>query len=212
MKLFVAIIEGVNLRVGQAMGWMMLALVLLVTGDVISRYVFNTGAVIIQESEWWMFSIIFLMCAGYTFLYNEHVRVDIIYSRLSQKWQHVVDLGCAFVFLFPMCVLVIWTSKWYIEDSWNTGEFSADPGGMCCYWALKGVIPLGFSLLFLQGIANVYNKIRALKGEEVSFSRADGMAARAALKVSEGQPREQSAEAPPEGESSPADRPGTQAE
>ena len=212
MKLFVAIIEGVNLRVGQAMGWMMLALVLLVTGDVISRYVFNTGAVIVQESEWWMFSIIFLMCAGYTFLYNEHVRVDIIYSRLSQKWQHVVDLGSAFVFLFPMCVLVIWTSKWYIEDSWHVGEYSADPGGMCCYYVLKGMIPLGFSLLFLQGIANVYNKIRALNGEEVSFTRPDGMAARAAMKVSEGQALEQSADAPLEGESSPADHPGVQAE
>ncbi len=212
MKLFVAIIEGVNLRVGQAMGWVMLALVLLVTGDVISRYIFNTGAVIVQESEWWMFSIIFLMCAGYTFLYNEHVRVDIIYSRLSQKLQNVVDLVSAFVFLFPLCVLVIWTSKWYIQDSWDTGEYSADPGGMCCYYVLKGMIPLGFSLLFLQGIANVYNKIRALNGVEVSFTRPDGMAARAAAKVSEGQPPGQSAEAPVEGESSPADHPGVQAE
>jgi TRAP-type mannitol/chloroaromatic compound transport system permease small subunit len=165
MRRLVGWIETLNDRIGRFMGWLMLALVLLVTVDVVSRYLFNTGAVIIQESEWWMFSIIFLSCAGYTFLYDEHVRVDIVYSRLAKKWQHITDITCAFLFLFPMCLLLILTSYWYIKASWLMGEFSPDPGGLPAYYVLKAFIPLGFFLLLLQGIANVYRKVRALQGE-----------------------------------------------
>lgn len=178
MKKFVGWIEIINDRIGRAMGWVMLALVLLVTVDVISRYLFNTGAVFIQESEWWMFSIIFLSCAGYTFLYDEHVRVDIIYARLSERGQHITDLICAFLFLFPMCLLLIFTSYWFIRASWLAGEFSPDPGGLPAYYVLKAFIPFGFFMLALQGVANVYRKIRALQGEQMP-EMADGFTARA---------------------------------
>ena len=107
---FVQLIEFVNERIGRMAGWLLFALVLLVSGDVVSRYLFNTGWVAIQETEWWLFSIVFLMGAGYTFLHGGHVRVDIVYSRLSSKWKNYVDLGCAFLFLFPLCLLVILTS------------------------------------------------------------------------------------------------------
>jgi TRAP-type mannitol/chloroaromatic compound transport system permease small subunit len=178
MRRLVGWIETMNNYIGRAMGWLMLGLVLLVTVDVISRYLFHTGAVVIQESEWWAFSIIFLSCAGYTFLYDEHVRVDIFYSRLTRRWQHIVDITCAFLFLFPMCVLLIWTSMWFIEDSWRLGEFSPDPGGLPAYYVLKSFIPFGFGLLALQGVANIYRKVRALKGEP-EHKMADSFVARA---------------------------------
>ena len=78
MEWFVHWIEVANERIGRVVGWLMLGLVLLVSVDVASRYIFRTGAVWIQESEWWLFSIIFLMGAGYTSLHDGHVRVDII--------------------------------------------------------------------------------------------------------------------------------------
>jgi TRAP-type mannitol/chloroaromatic compound transport system permease small subunit len=165
MRTLVGWIERGNEFIGRVMGWLMLGLVVLVTVDVVSRYLFSTGAVIIQELEWWLFSIIFLSCAGYTFLYDEHVRVDIVYSRVSPKWRHIIDLSCAAVFLFPMCLLLIWTSFWFIRNSWEIGEVSADPGGLRYYWLLKSFIPLGFFLLALQGVANVYRKVRAMQGE-----------------------------------------------
>jgi TRAP-type mannitol/chloroaromatic compound transport system permease small subunit len=180
MRRFVGWIEILNNRIGQFMGWAMLGLVMLVTVDVISRYVFHTGSPIIQESEWWLFSIIFLSCAGYTFLYDEHVRVDIVYSRLSKRNQTILDIVFAFVFLFPMCILLIGTSYWYIKASWEVGEMSADPGGLPAYYVLKSFIPFGFILLFLQGVANVYRKVRVLKGEEEP-KLADGFAARAEI-------------------------------
>ncbi|MCZ6473125.1 MAG: TRAP transporter small permease subunit [SAR324 cluster bacterium] len=159
-------IDVANERIGRAMGWLLFALVMLVSVDVASRYFFNTGAVWIQESEWWLFSIIFLMGAGYTFLHDGHVRVDIIYSRLSQKGKNYVDLSCAFIFLFPMCVLIIITSYTFIAASWEVGEYSPDPGGLPMYYLLKGIIPLGFTLLALQGAAGVYKILRRIKEEQ----------------------------------------------
>lgn len=178
MKKFVRIVEQLNDVVGRIMGWLMLALVLLVTIDVIARYVFNFGMVIVQESEWWLFSMIFLSCAGYTFLYEEHVRVDIIYSRLNKKWKNIVDLTCSFLFLFPMCVLLVWTSLWFIRDSWIVGEVSPDPGGYCCYYVLKSFIPFGFLLLSLQGIVTVYKIIQELRGFEPEAALKDSLSAR----------------------------------
>ena len=178
MRRLVGWIEQLNDKIGRVMGWIMLALVLLVTVDVVSRYLFNTGAVIIQELEWWMFSIIFLSCAGYTFLYDEHVRVDIVYSRVSKNWRHIIDITCAVLFLFPMCLLLILTSYWFIRASWLVGEYSPDPGGLPAYYVLKAFIPLGFFLLFLQGLANVYRKVKAIQGEPEPVMQ-DGFVARA---------------------------------
>ncbi len=158
-------IDTVNEWIGRAMGWLLVALVLLVTVDVTSRYIFNTGAVWIQETEWWLFSIIFLMGAGYTFVSDGHVRVDIIYSRLSNKRKAYVDLSCAFIFLFPMCVLIIVTSYKFIAASWEVREYSPDPGGLPMYYLLKGVIPLGFTMLALQGLAGVYKISKRLNEE-----------------------------------------------
>jgi TRAP-type mannitol/chloroaromatic compound transport system permease small subunit len=180
MRRVVGWIETMNNLIGRAMGWLMLALVLLVTADVVSRYLFNTGAVVIQELEWWAYSIIFLSCAGYTFLYDEHVRVDIVYSRLSKKGQNIVDLTCAALFLFPMCLLLIWTSAWFIQASWEVGEYSADPGGLPAYYVLKSFIPLGFFLLALQGVANVYRKVKSMQGEPEPKMK-DSFVARAEL-------------------------------
>ena len=161
----VQIIEFANERIGRLAGWLLFMLVLLVTVDVVSRYLFNTGWVAIQETEWWLFSIIFLMGAGYTYLHGGHVRVDIVYSRLSSKWKNYVDLGCAFLFLFPLCLLVILTSWKFVAASWEVGEYSPDPGGLPAYYILKAFIPLGFLLLALQGMAEVYKIIKRLKNE-----------------------------------------------
>ena len=191
MNVIVNFVEWINIGVGKLMGWLMLGLVLLVTFDVFARYLFSFGMVIVQESEWWLFSIIFLSCAGYTFLYDEHVRVDIIYSKLSKKGQNIVDLSCAFIFLFPMCGLLVFTSFWFIQDSWNArdglGEISADPGGWCCYYILKSFIPFGFFLLFLQGAVNVYKLILALMGKGTMQTLEDSLSARAARAVEKNQ-------------------------
>lgn len=166
-------IDTVNEYVGRGVGWLMFILVLLVTVDTLSRKFLNTGWVAVQETEWWLYSIIFLMGAGYTFIYDGHVRVDIVYSRLSQRGKDYVDLTCAFIFLFPMCVLVIVTSNRFVASSWEVREYSPDPGGLPAYYVLKAVIPLGFTLLALQGLSTVFKIIKRIREENDEARRKD---------------------------------------
>ena len=86
-----------------------------------------------------------------------------VFHRISNKWKNYVDLGCAFIFLFPLCLLVIVTSWKFVLSSWVVGEYSPDPGGLPGYYILKAFIPLGFLLLALQGMAEVYKIIKRLK-------------------------------------------------
>lgn len=158
-------IDTTNEYTGRIVGWLMLILVLIVTVDTLSRKFLNTGWVAVQETEWWLYSIIFLMGAGYTFLHDGHVRVDIVYSRLSKRWQDYVDISCAFIFLLPMCALVIVTSNKFVASSWEVREYSPDPGGLPAYYVLKAFIPLGFALLALQGLSTVYKITKRIREE-----------------------------------------------
>ena len=172
MKQLADWIERINEWLGHITGWLMFFLVLLVTADVVSRYLFNTGAVVIQETEWWLFSVIFLMGAGYTLLHEGHVRVDLVYSLLSNKGQDIIDLIGAFIFLFPMCLLLILTSRNFIESSWSLREGSPDPGGLPAYYVLKAFIPLGFLFLMLQGLVMVYRIVKRMRQGDYPEGRA----------------------------------------
>lgn len=150
---FIRLIDGMNEVVGRITAWTTLGLVLVVFIDVVMRYAFNTSYVFAQELEWHLFSFIFLMGAGYTLLHEGHVRVDIIYQSLSPKGQAWVDLIGVIFFLIPGCFLVIKTSYFFTQASFQSLEGSSDPGGIPYRFILKSLIPLGFSFLVLQGIS-----------------------------------------------------------
>lgn len=159
-------IEAINEKVGEAVSWLTLAMVLLTAGDVIARYVFSTGAVAVQDLEWHLFAVVFLLGAGYTFLHDGHVRVDILYARLSERWKMWVDLVGGIFFLLPMCAVVIWSSVGFAAASWRLMEGSPDPGGLPARFALKAMIPLGFALLAFQGIGHVLRILLRLSRRE----------------------------------------------
>ncbi|MCA1989588.1 MAG: TRAP transporter small permease subunit [Desulfarculus sp.] len=149
----VRIIDAINEGVGRFVSWITALLVLVIFNDVVMRYVFNKSFVFTQELEWHLFAFIFLVGAGYTLLHNGHVRVDIIYARLSPRTQAWVDAICCLIFLFPGCWLVLTTTIPFVENSFNMMEGSPDPGGIPYRWVLKACIPFGFLLLTLQGVA-----------------------------------------------------------
>ena len=138
---------------GHGVSWLMLAMVVVVFGDVIFRYVFNRSWVFVQELEWHLFGLVYLLAAGYTLLHNEHVRVDIVYAKLTPKKKAWVDFILLFVFFFPSCLLVISTTWPFVRNSFRVNEGSPDPGGIPARWAIKSVIIIGFALLILQGIS-----------------------------------------------------------
>jgi TRAP-type mannitol/chloroaromatic compound transport system permease small subunit len=149
----VKVIDAVNEGVGRFVAVITAVLVLVIFNDVVMRYVFKKSFVFTQELEWHLFAFIFLMGAGYTLLHNGHVRVDIVYARLSPRTRAWIDAVCCLLFLFPGCWLVLSTTIPFVENAYNTMEGSPDPGGIPYRWVLKACIPLGFALMTLQGVS-----------------------------------------------------------
>ncbi|MFQ5848991.1 MAG: TRAP transporter small permease subunit [Candidatus Binatia bacterium] len=158
-------IDRINDRVGRASSWLTALMVVVTTSDVILRYLFNTSYVFIQELEWHLFAVLFLMAAGYTHLRGDHVRVDIFYTRLSPRAQALLDLVFGMLFLFPTCFLLIKTSIPFVARSWAVLEGSPDPGGLPARYLLKAVIPVGFTLIGLQGISETIKNAYIVSGK-----------------------------------------------
>ena len=101
------------------------------------------------EGQWYLFSAVFLLGAGYTLYKDKHVRVDVLYSRLSHTGQRRINLIGVVLFAIPFCVLGIWSSIDFVLNSWSIWEQSPDAGGLPRY-PVKTLIPLGFAMLLVQ--------------------------------------------------------------
>ena len=146
-------IDAFQERFGRAISWLMFGMVVVVFSDVIFRYAFNRSWVFIQELEWHLFGLVYLLAAGYTMLYNEHVRIDIVYAKFSPRTKAWIDFVLLFVMFFPTCLLILYTAWPFVRHSFAVNEGSPDPGGIPARWAYKGVILVGFALLMLQGVS-----------------------------------------------------------
>lgn len=146
-------IDAFHERWGNGVSWLMFGMVAVVFGDVIFRYLFNRSWVFIQELEWHLFGVVYLLAAGYTMLHDEHVRVDIWYAKQSPRKKAWVDFILLFVMFFPSCILIVYTTWPFLKHSFAVNEGSPDPGGIPGRWVLKSVIIIGFLLLILQGIS-----------------------------------------------------------
>lgn len=160
-------IDAVNARVGRWAAWLALLLVAIVSYDVVMRYVFNITYVFVQELEWHIFAVMFLITAGYAHLLDSHVRVDIFYVRFSPRIRAWVDFVGGILFLLPTVVLLVWTSIPFVLASLADLEGSPDPGGIPGRFVLKAVIPLAFLLLGLQGISAIIKNFYRAMGKEL---------------------------------------------
>jgi TRAP-type mannitol/chloroaromatic compound transport system permease small subunit len=164
-------IDTLNQWVGRGVSWVTLALVLVVFVDVVMRYLFNTSFVFTQELEWHLFGFIFLMGAGYTLLHDGHVRVDIIYQRVGLKPRAWINLCGVILFLIPGCIMVITTSFKFALNAFEIMEGSPDPGGIPFRFVIKSCIPVGFTLLLLQGISLGMHSVMQILGIEKTGER-----------------------------------------
>jgi len=162
LKTMAAGIDRCNEWAGRMVSWVVVLLVAVVFIDVVMRYTANTSFVFTQELEWHLFGFIFLMGAGYTLLYDQHVRVDVIYQRLSNRGRAWINvLGCLF-FLFPGALLIIYTSWIFAWESFAFMEGSPDPGGIPFRFVIKACVPLGYVLFLLQGISMFIRNLNIL--------------------------------------------------
>ena len=159
-------IDNMNEWVGSGVAWVTLGLVLVVFVDVVMRYLLNKSYVFTQELEWHLFGFIFLIGAGYTLLHDGHVRVDIIYQRLGIKGRAWTNLLGVILFLIPGCIMVITTSWQFAANSFSMMEGSPDPGGIPFRFIIKGCIPVGFTLLLLQGFSLGLHSFMQILGVE----------------------------------------------
>jgi TRAP-type mannitol/chloroaromatic compound transport system permease small subunit len=157
---------------GRGLAWLMLVMVLVVFTDVLMRYLFQITYVWTQELEWYLFAVSYLMAAGYVMLWDEHVRVDIVYSRLSPRTKARLDFVLLWVFFFPSVLMVMYTTWPFFRNSVAVLEGSPDPGGIPLRWALKGVIIVAFAILALQGLSQAIKTYYVARGWEEPETRA----------------------------------------
>ena len=157
-------IDRLNQSIGGVCNWLVLAACLVSAANAMIRYAFSYSSNGYLELQWYMFAILVMFGASYTFRRNEHVRVEILYVMLSERGQLWLDLIGTLFFLIPSCLLLSYLSWPFFYDAWATLEMSGNAGGLV-RWPIKFVLPAGFALLALQGVSEVIKRIAALQGE-----------------------------------------------
>ena len=160
------VLKKIISKTGKISSWFSLALVLLISTDVLLRYVFNFSTASLYEMEWHLFAIIFLLASPYTLQKNKHVRVDVFYNNFSKRKKNIIDLIGNIIFLIPFSFIIFYTTLPFVEDSYSILESSPDPGGLPYRFIIKSIIPIAFFLLMIQGILNTiknYNNIKIKK-------------------------------------------------
>lgn len=158
------LIDVLNERVGQSVKWLVLLVTLISAGNALMRYTLGVSSNAGLEIQWYLFGAVFLLAAGYTLKHNAHVRIDFIYGRLSKRGQAWLDVLGTLLFLLPFTVLIIWFSWGMFMLAWQSAEMSPDAGGLL-RWPAKLLIPVGFVLLALQGLAELIKNAAVLVQE-----------------------------------------------
>jgi TRAP-type mannitol/chloroaromatic compound transport system permease small subunit len=156
-------IDALNRRIGHAVCWLVLAAVLVSAGNAVSRYLFDLSSNAWLELQWYLFSAVFLLAAGYTLLHNEHVRIDVVFGHLPPRLRAWIDLIGGVFFLLPMAVIIMALSWPVFVDSYQLAEYSSDAGGLL-RWPVKLLIPVGFLLLAVQGVSEIIKRAAFLLG------------------------------------------------
>lgn len=156
-------IDNLNEKIGHGVSWALLAAVLICSGNALIRYAFNMSSNAWLEIQWYLFSAIFLLASSFTLRRNEHVRIDVIAGRFSQRTQVWIDLFGFVLFLLPMTLIILYYAVPYALLSIVNQEVSSNSGGLIV-WPAKLLIPLGFFLLSLQGISELIKRVGFLMG------------------------------------------------
>ena len=156
-------IDAVNDRLGWLANWLVLAACLISAANAMSRYAFDQSSNAWLEIQWYLFAAIVMFGASYTLKMNEHVRVDILYTMLSERGKEWLDMVGTAVFLVPSMFVIAWYSWPFFMQSWVIGEMSGNAGGLLRY-PVKFLVPLGFFLVGMQGISEIIKRAASLAG------------------------------------------------
>ena len=156
-------VDWVNAQIGKYVIWLILASTVISAVNAVIRKVFNMSSNAYLEVQWYLFAAAFLLAAGYTLLHGEHVKIDVVSSKLSKRGQIWVDIIGFSVFLTPVCLTILYYGIPFFLQGYRSGEISGNAGGLI-RWPVYAMIPLGFGLLMLQGWSELIKRIAFLKG------------------------------------------------
>ncbi|MBH2018395.1 MAG: TRAP transporter small permease subunit [Burkholderiales bacterium] len=167
-------VDWLNTQVGKYAIWLILASTVISGVNAVVRKLFNMSSNAYLEVQWYLFAASFLLAAGYTLLHNEHVRIDVVSSHLSRRGQIWVDIIGFTFFLTPICAAILWYGIPFFIQGYQSGEMSPNAGGLI-RWPVYAMIPLGFSLLLLQGWSELIKRIAFLQGliEDPTLKRVE---------------------------------------
>ncbi len=157
------LIDRATDRIGHSVYWLVLAAVLISAANATVRKIFNYSSNSFLEIQWYLFSAVFLFLAGYTLMHNEHVRIDIVTSRLSPRVRAGIDIFGTLLFLLPMSCLIMWLSWPVFVDAYVRNEVSTNAGGLII-WPARLLVPIGFFLLIMQALSELIKRFAFLKG------------------------------------------------
>jgi TRAP-type mannitol/chloroaromatic compound transport system permease small subunit len=156
-------VDWLSSQIGKYVIWLILASTVVSGVNAVVRKAFNVSSNAFLEVQWYLFAAAFLLAAGYTLLQGEHVKIDVVSSRLSQRAQMWIDVVGFTCFLTPFCLAVLWYGVPFFLRGLQSGEMSANAGGLI-RWPVYAMIPLGFSLLLLQGWSELIKRLAFLQG------------------------------------------------
>lgn len=156
-------IERMVEAIGRAAAWLNLGMVAIACTVVVLRYAFDSGSIFLQESVVYLHGFAFLCGLSYALKHDAHVRVDVLYARLSPRWRGRVDLLGHTLLLMPLCATVVITSWPYVAQSWAVLEGSSEVAGVPAVFALKTMLPVSAVLLFLQALAKSLREVQNLR-------------------------------------------------
>jgi TRAP-type mannitol/chloroaromatic compound transport system permease small subunit len=157
------LIDTLNEWVGKFIMWLVLAAVLISAGNAIMRKAFDIGSNAYLEIQWYLFSAVFMLGAGYVFLRNAHVRIDFISSKLSKRTNAIIDILGIVIFTIPLSLILVNLSWPVFERAWVSGEMSQNAGGLI-RWPVLLLIPVGFAILALQAVSELIKRSAFLTG------------------------------------------------
>jgi TRAP-type mannitol/chloroaromatic compound transport system permease small subunit len=160
---FSSLVDKLNEKLGLVASWLVLIACIVSAGNALMRYSFSLSSNAWLEIQWYLFAGMVMLGASYTLKVNEHVRVDVFYSRYGKRTRLWLDLVGGILFLLPMAVIIGWLSWPLFINAYDIGETSGNAGGLL-RWPVKILIPLGFLLLTLQGISEIIKRAAALTG------------------------------------------------
>lgn len=157
-------IDRMSASIGRSVAWLIVAAAVISAVNAVVRKAFDWSANSLLEIQWWLFAAVFLLAAPWTLAINEHIRIDVVNSRLSTRTRNIIELVGHIFFLLPTAALVVYTSWIFFATSFAQNEQSPNAGGLA-QWPIKALIPVAFALLFVQGLSELIKRIAIMRGD-----------------------------------------------